>query len=83
MSLILPENLSAQPEPSDTGNEPEPAPEPSRTASRLSWPDLALLTVVLGSLVALLVCGAGLQESVTLVGAAGLISAELRRRITS
>ncbi|MFG2631995.1 hypothetical protein [Streptomyces sp. NPDC048473] len=79
MSLILPENISAQPEPSQPGNQPEP----SRPASRLSWPDLTLLTVVLGSLVALLACGVGLQESITIVGVAGLISAELRRRITS
>jgi hypothetical protein len=79
LSLILPENTSAQPEPSQPGNQPES----SRSASRLSWTDLALLTVVLGSLVALLACGVGLQESITIMGVAGLISAELRRRITS
>ncbi|MER5631531.1 hypothetical protein [Streptomyces nitrosporeus] len=70
MSLILPENASAQP-------------EPSRPSPRLTWTDLALLTVVLGSLVVLLVCGVELPESVAIVGVAGLISAELRRRITS
>ncbi|MFJ2590858.1 hypothetical protein [Streptomyces sp. NPDC087538] len=79
MSLILPENISAQPEPTHPGSQPEP----SAPASRLSWIDLALLTVVLGALIALLACGVGVQESVTIVGAAGLISAELRRRITS
>ncbi|MFB7957127.1 hypothetical protein [Streptomyces sp. NPDC056045] len=78
MSLILPENISAQPEPAQDSQ-----PEPSAPGSRLSWVDLALLTVVLGSLVALLACGVGVQESITIVGAAGLISAELRRRITS
>ncbi|MFF8423363.1 hypothetical protein [Streptomyces sp. NPDC015680] len=79
MSLILPENTSAEPEPSQPGTEPEP----SGPGSRLSWIDLALLTVVLGALIALLACGVGVQESVTIVGAAGLISTELRRRITS
>ncbi|MER6503705.1 hypothetical protein ABT218_31250 [Streptomyces sp. NPDC001455] len=79
MSLILPENTSAQPDPTRSGGQPAP----STPDSRLSWTDLALLTVVLGSLVALLAFGVGLQESVTVVGIAGLISAELRRRITS
>ncbi|MFF3735515.1 hypothetical protein ACFYXM_35965 [Streptomyces sp. NPDC002476] len=79
MSLILPENISAQPEPTRPGSQPAP----STPGSRLSWTDLGLLTVVLGSLVALLACGVGLQESVAVVGVAGLISAELRRRITS
>lgn len=71
MSLILPEN-------SGTSSEPEA----SGPGSRLSWTDLALLVVVLGSLVALLLCGVGAQEAVTIVGAAGLVSAELRRRFT-
>ncbi|MFD7868112.1 hypothetical protein [Streptomyces sp. NPDC059783] len=79
MSLILPDNTPAQPEPSQPGSQPVP----SRPEPRLNWTDLALLTVVLGSLVALLLCGVGLQESITIVGTAGLISAELRRRITS
>lgn len=79
LSLILPENASAQPEPLQPGSQPEP----SRPESRLAWTDLALLTVVLGSLIALLACGVELQQSLTIVGAAGLISAELRRRIPS
>ncbi|MFK0101839.1 hypothetical protein [Streptomyces sp. NPDC091040] len=79
MSLILPEHTPAQPEPLQPGSQPEP----SRPESRLAWTDLALLTVVLGSLIALLACGVELQQSLTIVGAAGLISAELRRRIPS
>lgn len=79
MSLILPENTSAQPEPSQPGGHPEPA----RPAPHLAWTDLALLTVVLGSLVAFLACGKGMQESMTIVGVGGLLTAELRRRITS
>ncbi|MFF0509109.1 hypothetical protein ACFYUH_36765 [Streptomyces fimicarius] len=78
MSLILPENISAQPEPTQPGSRPDPDP-----GSPFGWVDLALLAVVLSALVVLLACGTGVQESVTVVGAAGLITAELRRRITS
>lgn len=80
VSLILPENISAPPEPTRPGSQLAP-PEPG--SRRFGWVDLALLAVVLSALVILLACGTGVQESVTVVGAAGLITAELRRRITS
>ncbi|KPC61253.1 hypothetical protein [Streptomyces chattanoogensis] len=70
MSLILPENSGTS------------QPEPAGTRSRLSWVDLVLLVVVLGALIALLACGVKLPEAVTIVGIAGLVSAELRRRFT-
>lgn len=72
MSLILPENSSApQPE------EGTPAPR-----TRLSWIDVVLLVVVLGALVVLLRSGMGLPEALAIVGAGGILSAELRRRIS-
>ncbi|MFC9227384.1 hypothetical protein ACFTZI_00040 [Streptomyces decoyicus] len=74
MSLILPENSGTAQPPSQ--------PEPSGSRSRLSWVDLILLVVVLGSLVTLLTQGVKLPEAVAIVGIAGLVTAELRRRFT-
>ncbi|MGW5442737.1 hypothetical protein [Streptomyces asiaticus] len=69
MSLILPENPG-------TSSQPEPS------APRLSWIDVVLLVVVLGALVTLLALGTDLPEAVAVVGVAGLVSAEMRRRFT-
>ena len=52
---------------------------PSR---RLSWADLALLTLVLGVLTVLLVVGVGLPQALAIVGAGGLVTVELRRRLS-
>ncbi|MFI0820777.1 hypothetical protein ACH4TX_32230 [Streptomyces sp. NPDC021098] len=43
---------------------------------------MVLLVVVLGALVALLALGIDLPEAVTVVGVAGLVSVEMRRRFT-
>ncbi len=71
MSLILPENPGTSSQP-----------EPSAPRSRLSWIDVVLLVVVLGALVTLLALGTDLPEAVAVVGVAGLVSAEMRRRFT-
>ncbi|MEU5157755.1 MULTISPECIES: hypothetical protein [Actinomycetes] len=72
MSLVLAKNSDA----SQPQSEP-PAPRP-----RLSWVDLVLLVVVLGSLVTLLALGIDLERSVAVVSVAGVVSVELRRRFT-
>ncbi|WP_327700483.1 hypothetical protein OG530_40915 [Streptomyces decoyicus] len=74
MSLILPENSGS--------SQPSSQSEPAGSRSGLSWVDLILLVVVLGSLMTLLAVGVKLPEAVTIVGIAGLVSAELRRRFT-
>lgn len=53
----------------------------SRT-SGVSWVDLLLLVVVLGTLATLLVCGVELAQAITIVGVAGLLTVELRRRLS-
>ncbi|MGW5818049.1 DUF202 domain-containing protein [Streptomyces noursei] len=63
-------------------NSDDSQPEPAAQRTRLSWVDLALLVVVLGSLVALLKLGLDLERSVAIVGIAGIVSGEVRRRFT-
>ncbi|MEU5646654.1 hypothetical protein [Streptomyces milbemycinicus] len=48
----------------------------------MTWIDVVLLVVVLGALVTLLALGTDLPEAVAVVGVAGLVSAEMRRRFT-
>ncbi|QLH19286.1 hypothetical protein [Streptomyces sp. Rer75] len=74
MSLILPDNHGTPQPPSQ--------PEPTAPRPRLSWIDVVLLVVVLGALVALLALGMDLPEAMAVVGVAGLVSAEMRRRFT-
>lgn len=69
--------------------EPAPGTGPERgtpsarsTRNGLSWIDLLLLVVVLGALVTLLACDVELAHAVTIVGVGGLLTAELRRRLS-
>ncbi|MFE9334897.1 hypothetical protein [Streptomyces sp. NPDC006925] len=48
----------------------------------MSWTDLLLLVVVLATLVGLLACGIELAQALTVVGVAGLLTGELRRRLS-
>ncbi|MBE9499801.1 hypothetical protein IHE61_21500 [Streptomyces sp. GKU 257-1] len=52
---------------------------PSR---RLSWIDVALLALVLGTLTVLLAIGVELPKALAIVGGAGLVTVELRRRLS-
>ncbi|MFI2032304.1 hypothetical protein [Streptomyces buecherae] len=70
MSLRHPEESSTTPS------------ESAAQRSRLSWMDLVLLVVVLGALVALLALGTALPEAVAVVGVGGLVTAEVRRRLS-
>ncbi|MFE6777543.1 hypothetical protein [Streptomyces sp. NPDC057702] len=70
MSLNHPEESSGHPSESTTHR------------ARLSWIDLVLLVVVLGALVTLLALGVALAEAVAVVGVAGLVTAEMRRRFS-
>ncbi|MFE3775774.1 hypothetical protein [Streptomyces sp. NPDC059122] len=72
MSLVLPENPDAS----------QPQSKPPAPRAHLSWVDLVLLVVVLGSLVGLLALGIDLKSAVAVVGIAGAVSVELRRRLT-
>ncbi|GAA0452580.1 hypothetical protein [Streptomyces olivaceiscleroticus] len=73
MSLILPDH---------SGSSQTAQPQPPASRPRLSWIDLVLLVVVLGALVVLLALGTKLPEAVAIVGLAGLVTVEIRRRIT-
>ncbi|WP_328512997.1 hypothetical protein OHB25_58305 [Streptomyces mirabilis] len=73
MSRLLPEPASAHP-----GGAPV---DPDATTT--SWPtsvvSLLLLVVLLAALVALLAKGLRLEEALAVLGAGGLLAAELRR----
>ncbi|WP_149561556.1 hypothetical protein [Streptomyces cacaoi] len=72
MAFLLGENTTAT-----------AASTPATPASRrLGWIDLALLALILGSLVALLALGIDLPQAIAIVGVAGIVTAEVRRRLT-
>ncbi|MBO8189202.1 hypothetical protein [Streptomyces spirodelae] len=63
----------------DTASASASTETPSR---RLSWIDVALMALVLGALTVLLAVGVELPQALTIVGAAGLVTVELRRRLS-
>ncbi|NSC20005.1 hypothetical protein FM076_01800 [Streptomyces albus subsp. chlorinus] len=63
--------------PEDTGNSSSASPSPLPT-----WGDLVLLALVLTALIVLLLAGVELPQALAVVGAAGLITAEIRQRLS-
>lgn len=74
--------IPEQPAP-DSPDERELSSPPRAKAPGLSWIDLLLLVVVLGALVTLrAVADMSLPQAIAIVGAGGLLSVELRRRLS-
>lgn len=63
----------------------EPGPEESSGSSglRVSWPDVALLALVLAALGGMLVAGVDLEVALAAVTLGGTLAAEIRRRLTA
>lgn len=67
---------------SDSTEEPgQPGTRRATSTAAALFP-LLLLLIVLGALVALLVKGIELPEAITIIGVSGLLTVELRKRLT-
>ncbi|KOG51004.1 hypothetical protein ADK76_37940 [Streptomyces griseoflavus] len=60
-----------------------PAHDHVHGATASAWPDVILLAVVLTALIALLARGIPLEQALGVLGAAGLLVPDLRRRLSS
>lgn len=84
MTLILPGEPSSPTEqgPVSPAAQHGGKPSPSHRSAGASWVDVLLLIVVLASLVGLLAFGIELPQALAIVGVGGLMTAELRRRLS-
>lgn len=72
MTLLLPEDSASTDKKRGT----------TARSAGFSWIDLVLLVVVLAALISLLAFGVALPQALTIVGVGGLMTAELRRRLS-